>query len=217
MRLPLRLFALAGAILIPQRLPAQACVGAPKTANGWAGLRLAIASVKQGLFGAEGGWRTGEMVTARAQIDRVGFDDQTPTRMRVQAGVLVRDASWQFPACFTGSVRYTHLGELDILTVPIGVTVGWEVPLGARATGGAGPGAAAGAASGAKPSLISHIEPRLAYRRSTLKGFHDVSLPFSVVGGSGVSWRRMYGGIDLEWSPSESHTWSFGLRAAVGF
>src|ERR1043166_4705206 len=172
MRLPLRLFALAGAILIPQRLPAQACVGAPRTANGWAGPRLAIASVKQGLFGAEGGWRTGEMVTARAQVDRVGFDDQTPTRMRVQAGVLVRDASWQFPACFTGSVRYTHLGELNILTVPIGVTVGWEVPLGARATGGAGPGAAAGAASEAKPSLISHIEPRLDRKSTRLNSSH---------------------------------------------
>jgi hypothetical protein len=211
MRLPLRLFALAGAILIPQRLPAQACVGAPKTANGWAGLRLAIASVKQGLLGAEGGWRTGEMVTARAQIDRVGFDDKTPSRRRGQIGVLVDGKSWKLPVCFTASATLTKLGDLTVVTLPIGVAAGYELPFQARAKGGAAPKPGTGA------SLISYIEPRLAYRRATLDGFRDISVPFQMIAGSGISWRRLFGGIDFEWSPSESRTWAVGLRAAVGF
>jgi hypothetical protein len=216
MRPALRLFALAGLFLLPQRLSAQACFAAPQSPSGWVGLDMALTSVQQGLFGGEAGWRAGQTVTARAMVDRVGFDQQTPTRMRVQGGVLLRNPQWRFPACFTGSIVYTHLGELNILTLPIGVSAGWQVPLSASSKAPGTP-AAAGATPAAGPALTSYIEPRVAYRRATIKGFHDVSIPFSLLGGSGISFGRMYGGLDVEWSPSESKQWAFGLRAAVGF
>ncbi|HEY6209295.1 MAG TPA: hypothetical protein VIW28_09555 [Gemmatimonadales bacterium] len=207
----LRFLALAGALLVPQALHAQACLAAPQTAHGWVGTRMALTSLEQGLFGADAGWRIGNVVTARAQVDRVGFDNQTPTRRRGQVGVLVDEHKWRLPVCFTGSVMFTRLGDLSVVTVPIGVSAGYEVPFKARAKGAAAPARGTGA------SLLSFIEPRVAYRRSSIGGFHEVTEPFSLLAGSGISWRGMFGGVDFEWSPSESRTWSVGLRAAVGF
>ena len=207
----LRLLALAGALLVPQALKAQACLGAPQSRNGWVGARLALASVEQGLFGGEVGYRSGGAATFRAQIDRVGFDDKTPTRRRGQLGVLVDGQSWKLPVCFTASATLTKLGDLTVVTLPIGVAAGYEIPFKARAKGQAAPKPGTGA------SLISYIEPRLAYRRASLNGFRDYSVPFQMVAGSGISWRKMFGGVDFEWSPSESRTWAVGLRAAVGF
>ncbi|HEV8358629.1 MAG TPA: hypothetical protein VGQ17_17890 [Gemmatimonadales bacterium] len=207
----LRLLALAAALLVPQALNAQACLGAPQTEHGWVGARLALTSLEQGLFGGEAGWRTGGAVIARAQIDRVGFDDKTPSRRRGQIGVLVDGQTWKLPVCFTASATLTKLGDLTVVTLPIGVAAGYEVPFKARAKGEAAPKPGTGA------SLISYIEPRLAYRRATLNGFRDVSVPFQLIAGSGISWRRLFGGVDFEWSPSESRTWAVGLRAAVGF
>ena len=207
----LRLLTLAAALLVPQALNAQACLGAPQTEHGWGGTRFALTSLEQGLFAGEAGWRTGGTVIARAQIDRVGFDDKTPSRRRGQIGVLVDGKSWKLPVCFTASATLTKLGDLTVVTLPIGVAAGYELPFQARAKGGAAPKPGTGA------SLISYIEPRLAYRRATLNGFRDISVPFQMIAGSGISWRRLFGGIDFEWSPSESRTWAVGLRAAVGF
>src|SRR5207253_2052683 len=49
------LLALAAALLIPQTLPAQACLAAPRTATGWIGARVARTSDHENLFGADAG------------------------------------------------------------------------------------------------------------------------------------------------------------------
>ncbi|PYP40025.1 MAG: hypothetical protein DMD43_09415 [Gemmatimonadetes bacterium] len=196
------LLALAGALLIPQTLPAQACLAAPRTATGWIGARVARTSDHENLFGADAGGRITGAVTVRAQGDRMAFGDQTPTRYRGLIGVVVGRRSWSAPVCFTASARLTRLGDLSVVTLPIGIAAGWEVPFQGKGGGS---------------SWTSYVEPRVAYRRATLKGFHDTSAPFSMVGGSGFNLGRVYAGADAEWSPSESHSWAVGLRAAVGF
>src|ERR1044071_1207733 len=131
MRPALRLFALAGLFLLPQRLSAQACFAAPQSPSGWVGLDMALTSVQQGLFGGEAGWRAGQTVTARAMVDRVGFDQQTPTRMRARGRVLMRTRQWRFAACFPGAIVSPPLGGLNNPALPIGVSAGWQLPLSA--------------------------------------------------------------------------------------
>ena len=196
------LLALAGACLVAQKLPAQACLAAPRSANGWIGARVARTSDHENLFGMDAGGRISGGVTIRAQGDHVAFDDLTPNRNRGLLGVVVGSRSSNLPVCFTASAMITKLGDLTVLTLPIGIAAGWEVPFQGK---------------GGRSSWTSYVEPRLAYRRATLKGFHDTSAPFSMLGGSGFNLGRMYAGADVEWLPSESHSWSVGLRAAVGF
>ncbi len=200
------LLALAGALLVPRTLPAQACLAAPSAAHGWLGARVARTSLERNLMGADVGARVAGAVTARAQVDQVTFDDETPTRRRGQFGVVFGSRSWRIPVCFTASGVLTKLGDLSVFTLPIGIAAGWEIPLAGRGKGGSG-----------EASLSTYVEPRLAYRRASLKGFHDVSAPFSMIGGAGISGGRLYGGVDFEWAPAESHSWSVGLRAAIGF
>src|ERR1041385_8678069 len=195
------LLALAAALLVPHLLPAQACLAAPRTAPGWVGARVARTSDHENLFGADAGFRVGSSVTIRAQGDHVAFDDQTPNRNRGLVGVVLGSRSSKLPVCFTASAMLTKLGDLSVLTLPVGIAAGWEVPFQGKG----------------RSSWTSYVEPRLAYRRATLKGFHDTSAPFSMLGGSGFNLGRMYAGADVEWLPSESHSWSVGLRAAVGF
>jgi hypothetical protein len=201
------LLALVGACLVAQKLPAQACLAAPRSGHGWVGARFARTSLERNLVGADAGVRVADAVAVRAQVDQVTFDDLTPTRNRGAFGVVVGSRSWKLPVCFTGSAMLTKLGDLSVVTLPIGISAGWDIPLAAGGKSKNGGGA----------SLTTYVEPRLAYRRGSIKGFHDVSAPFSMLGGSGISGGRLYGGVDFEWSPSESHTWSVGLRAAIGF
>lgn len=200
MTITVRLLALAGALLLPQKLSAQGCLAAPHAARGWLGVRAARTSLEQNLVGAELGVRVGRWVTVRAEADLVRLDEPTPARRRARAGVSVGSRESPLPVCLTVSGVLTRMGDLTILTIPIGIVAGWGIPLG-----------------WGRSSLTSYLEPRLAYRRAWLAGFHSVSAPFSLVGGSGLSLGRVYGGVDFEWAPDEGRSWAAGLRAAIGF
>lgn len=200
MTISLRHLALAGTILLPQKLSAQACLAAPQSARGWLGARVARTSLRHNLAGAEVGLRVGRWLTARAEADLVRFDEQSPARRRARAGVVVGSRQWPVPVCVTALGSITKMGDLSIVSVPIGIAVGWEMPL-----------------TGGSSNLTSYLEPRLAYRRASLVGFHSVSAPFSLAGGAGFGRGRMHVGADFEWEPAEGRFWAAGLRVAAGF
>lgn len=181
-------------------LAAQACLASPHAQRGWLGVRAAHTSVMRGFFGAEAGVRIGGRVTVRAEADRAPFDAPTPARTRVRTGLVVASRNVSLPVCLSGSVAITTIGELTVLAIPVGIVTGWAIPVAGTAT-----------------RWSSRLEPRMAYRRASLAGFHSVSAAASVVGGTGLSRGRVYGGFDFEWLPAEARSWAIGLRAAVGF
>lgn len=187
-------------LLVPLELEAQPCLGAPAGVRVWVGAAVVRTSAEANLLGAEAGMRVGKRVTATAQIDRARFPGgATPDRNRTRLGLALANPGWSVPVCLTLSGARTTLGDLAVLSVPIGVASGLEVPLG---KGGF--------------RVISHIEPRLAYRRASLLGFHRVSTAFSLATGSGLTRGRAYGGITFEWTPAEGSTWATGVRLAAG-
>ncbi len=192
--------AVASLLCVSETISAQACLAAPHAERGWLGVRAARTSVMRGLVGAEAGMRMSSRISIRAETDFAPVDHPTPARTRVRAGVVVASRNLALPVCLSGSVVFTTLGELTVLAVPIGIVTGWAIPL-----------------AGSRTSWTSRLEPRLAYRRASLAGFHSVSAAASVVGGSGLSRGRVYGGFDFEWLPAEARSWAVGLRAAVGF
>ena len=155
----LRGLAFAGSFLIPQGT-AQACLTTPQSARGWLGARVALTSLEQRLVGAELGVRVGRSVATRVDVDLVRFDGQTPARRRTRAGVVVGRREWPVPVCFTTSGAITQVGDLSILSIPIGIAAAWKMPL---------------ASDGS--TWTAFIEPRLAYRRAALLGFRSVSMP----------------------------------------
>lgn len=196
---PSRLWALTGLLLIPSGLSAQTCLAAPHAPRAWIGTQVARTSPEQNLIGADVGVRAGGWVTIRAEGDFVQFDQPTPDRKRAQAGVVIGKDASSLPICLSASSGVTRMGDLTILSIPIGIVAGWTARLGSS-----------------QSSLTTSLEPRVAYRRATVLGFHDVSMPFTVAGESGVSRGRVYGGIHVEWEPSDSHGWAVGLRAVFG-
>jgi hypothetical protein len=92
------------------------------------------------------------------------------------------------------------MGDLTVLTVPVGVAAAWEVPLSGRGT-----------------LLVTRIEPRLAYQRAMLAEFYRVTAPFSMIGGSGVTRGRWSGGIEFEWTPEDAQRWAAGFRVIMAF
>jgi hypothetical protein len=190
--------ALAAALLLSSQLSAQSCLPSPTT-RGWVGAQLARTSLEQNLVGLEVGVRAGSRLTLRGEADQVRFEDPTPSRRRAQAGVVVGLVGGRLPVCLTGSGMITKMGDLTVLSVPFGVVTAWSAALG---TGGS--------------RLTSYLEPRLSYRRASLGEFYNVSVPFSLTGGTGLGVGRIYGGIHVEWTPNESRGWAAGVRAAFG-
>lgn len=197
----IRVLVVLAGLSVPASLAAQACLGAPATSRGWVGARLARTSVERNLAGVELGVRAGGWVTAVAQGDLVRFGDgQTPDRRRASLGVVVGSPHTRIPLCLTVSGTITTLGELTVVSVPIGVATGWEAPV-----------------AGGSTRIRARLEPRLSYRRTSFWEFHRVTTPFSLVGGSGLTRGRLYGGIEFEWMPAEGGDWAVGIRAAIGF
>ncbi len=192
--------AVASMLCVSETISAQACLAAPHAERGWLGARTARTSLKRYLFGAEAAMRIGDRTTMRAEADFAPFDDPTPARTRGRAGLVAASRNVALPVCLSASVALTKLGDLTVLAIPIGLVVGWVVPI-----------------SGGRSSWTSRLEPRVAYRRASLNEFRDVSAAVSVIGGSGLSRGGVYGGVDFEWLPAEGRNWAVGIRAAVGF
>jgi hypothetical protein len=190
--------AVAAALLLSAQLSAQACLPS-QTTYGWVGAQLSRTSLEQNLVGLEAGLRAGPRLTLRGEADQIRYEEPTPSRRRVQVGVVVEVTGGRLPLCLTGSGMVTKMGDLTVLAVPLGVVTAWSASLGAGSS-----------------RLTTYLEPRVSYRRASLAGFHSVSLPFSMIGGSGIGVGPMYGGIHVEWTPNDRRGWAAGIRAAFG-
>jgi hypothetical protein len=152
------------------------------------------------MIGGELGVRTGPRLDLVATGDVVRFrDDATPNRVRLGLEAAVGFQGVRVPLCATAAAALTTLGDLRVLSIPVGIAAGWVQPVG----------------DGFR--VLSHVEPRMGYRRASLDGFYRVTTPFSIVGGAGVGRGRWYGGVAVEWTSAERRRWLVGLDAAVGF
>lgn len=191
---------LTGLLLLARGLEAQGCVGAPTGGRVWLGATVGRASGDVNVVGVEAGLRVGTRIRTIVELERASYS-AGPARKAVRLGLAFVDSRGRpVTVCPTLSGAVTNFGDLTVLEIPLGTSVGWDLPMGN---------------SGLR--LSSHIEPRLAYRLASFEGIRRASAPFSLGAGSAMTRGRVYGGIVFEWTPGEGSTWATGVRLAVGF
>lgn len=204
------LVAVGVASWVPSGLVAQTCRGVPLT-----GHRLAV-SGHMG-FAEEADSRWGGELTARLAgrfassvgYTRTGYNEVDYPGAAVQARTTLRlglthrtmaageREKVRLALCPTVGVGQDSYGEVDLLTLPVGVAVGVERRLGDGWHGGL------------------HLEPRLVYTRGQVAGITESAISPGVGGGLTLSYRRLFVGASHTWVQAERVNRSTALHVGV--
>jgi hypothetical protein len=190
--------ALAVGLLIPVcgGVAAQSCLTGQVSGSGWAAVHVGRTNSADALYAAEVVWQVQPSWSVSFIGEELDFGEGTPPRRSAALEFAVRLPAVQL-ACVTGGVSRARVGELQMTTLPVGIRLGLDL---------------AGAQSVWR--VIPFVEPRTAFRRTSIAGFHDDSAASSLEAGILIGRDRFF--ADVRYEKVFAYNESSALRVRLG-
>ncbi len=174
---------------------AQACLLSGDELSGWGALHVGQTGTSHALVAAELGWQAHPRWAVSGQAEAARFTTRDPERwtgrIKVFLGLPLSTA------CLTASVEHDRLVDTRVTSVPFGLLIGTNL-----------------GSSASSWQLTPFIEPRAAYRRSTIPGWLNNSAAYSVIGGALVGMGRLF--LDLRYQKVFDHEAASSVRLRLG-
>lgn len=111
-------------------LGAQLCRGGRPEALGWMALTAGVAAADASVIGGEVVWRFEQGLQLFGDADITAYPRPDPTRGRVAVGAGIElFVGERFGVCTTVAFERERMGDLRAQRIPIGLAMGWSVPL----------------------------------------------------------------------------------------
>jgi len=187
----LRRTALRGMVLVvlgaPAPAGAQLCQGVP-LGSGAAAVTafLGVADAASSGAGGAVSYQLGAPLALSAGYHRTRYDGSDAAVSSLRGGVSVQGASFDdvgavhVAICAAAGAARDRVGDLTILSVPVGVAAGLALPLAPRT------------------HAVLHVEPRVVFTRREVAGFSRSTRFMGVRGGATLAWRGLFAGVAHE-------------------
>jgi len=191
--------AMALSVLAAPGLSAQACLGGTDASRGWLAVGYGRASGDATVTSADFAWRLAGSLAVFGEGDATVYPAPDPRRHRLSLGGAYRVIrSSAVAVCLTSAFEQERIGDLRVVRVPIGVSLGWST-----------------AFANGKKRLGLRVEPLLGYARESIAMFSHargiVGCRTGLVLGSG----RLMFGLAYECAFSDDSAWRMRARFGV--
>ena len=117
---------LVTAPLVTAPLAAQVCLASTEASPGWIALAYGRAAKDASVTAIDAGWQFSRTLAVFGDANVTAYPKPDPQRNRLAIGAAYTFArSERFGACITPGVEDERIGDLHVLRVPVGVSLGW--------------------------------------------------------------------------------------------
>lgn len=173
---------LATGTLVAAPLAAQVCLGNTGTSPGWLALSYGSAAKDASVRGMDAGWQMSRAFTVFGDGSVTAYPQPDPRRDRLAIGAAYTFArSERFGACLTPGIESERIGDLHVMRVPVGISLGWTTTFGTDLL-----------------RLGIRAEPFFVYSRGTIAQFSRSSSFVSARAAVVFSVQQLFVGIEQE-------------------
>ena len=124
--LPVSAGILAISLLVAEPLAAQVCLGSTEASAGWLALSYGRASQGANVPGIDAAWQPTRTLAVFGDVNTTVYPHPDPQRSRLAIGGAYSFArSERFGVCLTPGIEGERIGDLNVLRLPVGVSLGW--------------------------------------------------------------------------------------------
>jgi hypothetical protein len=108
-------------------LGAQVCIGGTSDSRGWLAFSVGRADGSATTVGADVAGQISRRVALVGESSVTAYPTPDPRRERLALGIAYRFAAFDhFGLCLTPGVAVEQIGDLSVLRLPVGVSLGWS-------------------------------------------------------------------------------------------